>query len=144
MTVTDAEFNDLEARVDELEELIVSSDQVSALAKLYDADMSSIQDQLDDFEDRIDTLESKVESFYQWRTNVRNDVRYEQATNTSGSTWTVPTAYDDDSPFLVFDGITRVLDSNITLSDPDNAEFTSSIALSGPVYVLYFRAFPSS
>lgn len=148
-TLNQSNFDDLTDRVTELESLmtdvqntLVSINQVSALARLYRNDQDEIEERLDVLEAFKSSMTATIDALKRWRTDIRNELRYETATNVSGNTWAVSEPFDPDQLVIVFSGVVRALPAQITYDATSAAlgRFTSSIALTSPVTVVYMTA----
>jgi len=136
-------FDDVEDRLTNVENNFVSINQVAALMALVNSYTGSSDVQILELQSQVEGLEGQVAALKQWRTDLRNELVEEAATNPAldGVTWVLANVYDHEAPFIVFTGITKVLQSNIVVSQvlADTMTFTSLISLAGPVRVLYFK-----
>lgn len=146
-TLNQDNFDDLYDQVQDIEDNMSSINQVGALMDLVTTYQSSADDSILDLQNRLDDAEAAVESLRRWRVDLRNEMVDEAASNPASDdvTWVVTYEYDPTAPFIVYSGVTRVLASNITVSSvlAESKTFTSSISLSAPVRVTYFKALPN-
>lgn len=169
MSVTSAEFHALKARVEAneaaievledaldatetgsvqdrlstIESSMVSINQVTALLSALTDQISTHDSRISSNTNNIAALKGVVDALHKWRVDLRSELVFEEATDEGGATtWSLSNNYDPDATFLVFQAdLTLVDPDNITLA-ADTDEFTSSVALTAGVWVLYFKALP--
>lgn len=133
-------------RVSDIESTMVSINQSVAMKQSLEDDISANIDSIDGISTELKSLRNLYRTLQQWRTDIRAEMIYEKATGDGPlTTWTVSEFYDSTAPFIVFQAnLTLVDPSLITFSSPlILKQFTSSVALTDDVHVIYFKALPS-
>lgn len=132
-------------RLADLESSLVSISQVQAVKSVLESAIDANSNSLDAIDSAIQDLQNSVNSINRFRVDLRNELKYEKPSgDVAKTTWTLDNAYDEDAAFIVFQSNLTLVDPGlITFSDPDSGEFTSSVALTDDVRVIYFTALPS-
>lgn len=128
-------------RVATIERTMVSINQVVALKKVLEEQIESHDGTLDEIQEDITALRGLVNVLHKWRTDVRHELVYEEATDVgAGQTWELSQAWDSTSPIIVFQSALTLVDPSLisTVTDYED-RFASSVVLSGPVIVIYFK-----
>lgn len=139
-----SETGSIEYRLSRVEATMVSIQQVYAVKTALEAMISSHDQRITDNTNAIRALQGLTDALQEWRTDIRHELIFEQATNLGGGTsWELSNNYDQSSPFLVFQAnLTLVDPANIVFGTDPTDQFTSSVSLTEDVRVLYFVRLP--
>ena len=140
------EEGSLRDRMADVESSMTAINQVVALKQSLEDDINANKDEIDGLSTEMNSLRNLYRTLQRWRTDIRHELIYEKATGDGPkTTWTLSDFYDETSTFIVFQAnLTLVDPSLITFSSPLLLkQFTSSVALTDDVHVIYFKALPT-
>jgi len=140
------EEGSIKDRVSDLESTVAAINQITALKQSLEDDINANKDEINSIGTEVNSLRNLYRTLNRWRTDIRHEMIYEKATGDAPkTTWTLSEFYDSTSLFVVFQAnLTLVDPSLITFSSPlILKQFTSSVALTDDVHVIYFKALPS-
>src|SRR5690349_6702068 len=138
MATTEERLTALETDVSNIKTSMVSRNQVLKLTALYNQAHSAFETRVVALEGDIVKVKRNEQSLFDFRVDVRHEMRIAPATLVSAGIYSVPDAYDETSPFIIFNGISKLLESQFTLSVPLEGKFTSAVVLQASAVVLYF------
>lgn len=148
MATTQETLDDHETRIAALEgSNFVSLDQVLKLTTLYNQNHSELSDALDAANAKIAALETNIRALNANRHNKRYELKMESPTLVSGNTYQLPSSYDPQALFVIFNSVVKVADSAITLAavnavDPLSKRFDCTTPLVAGAKVIYFEIIP--
>lgn len=148
MPTTDERLTDLEDRMAAVEGTYTSTDQILKLTALYSGNHADLTAAINAAVTEITALKTNVRALNANRFNKRYEIKTESPTLISGDTYELPTAYDPNALFLVFNVVVKVAEAAITLGlitdvDPISKRFDSTVPLVAGSRVVYFERIPA-
>jgi hypothetical protein len=126
---------------------MTTADQVLKLIKMYERNHEELSNALSNLIDRVSALELNVRSLHAGRHNKRYELKMETPVFVAGDTYELPSSYDSNALFVVFNPVVKVQEAALTLAptstiEPESKRFESVVPLVPEARVIYFERIP--